>query len=111
MISPAFADLVVLQGATFDQNVAIEVNGSAYNMTGFTGTLLAKDPDATTAEVTLTTSDGIILGNGTMALSMTAVDTAALTPGRYPYQVEVNTGTAIVRILEGQLRIVPEITA
>jgi hypothetical protein len=111
MIAPAFADLIVLQGATFDQNVAITVNGSGYNMTGFTGTLLARDPDADAPEVTLTTSDGIILGNGTIALSMTAAATAPLTPGRYPYQVEVNTGTAIVRILEGQLRIVPELTA
>lgn len=110
MIAPSFADLVIYQGATFDQTVSIEVDGSAYNMTGFSGQLVAKTPGATSAAVTLTTADGIILGNGTMALSMTATQTAALTAGRYPYQVEVTTGATVVRVLEGQLRIVPEIT-
>lgn len=111
MIAPAFADLIVQQGSTFDQTVSIEVNGSAYNMTGFTGLLQAAALGDTVATITLTTSDGIILGNGTMALSMTATETAALTAGRYAYQVEVTTGATVVRVLEGQLRVIPEITA
>lgn len=110
MIHPAYANLTVLQGATFDQTVTIEVDGSAYNMTGFTGALAATAYGETVATITMSTDDGIILGNGTMALSMTGTETAALTAGRYRYQVEVTTGGTTVRVLEGRMNVVPEIT-
>lgn len=112
MITPGHLDLVVYQGATFDQTITIEVGGSAFDMTGDTATLTARRPDDATASILLTEADGLILGNGTIAVAMTATETAAITAARYPYVLEVNTsGAVIARILEGTIRVVPEVTA
>ena len=110
MITPGYLDLVIYQGATFDQTVDVELDGVAWNLTTYTGTLLAKTAAATTAAITLTSGSGRTLGNGTITLAMTATETAALTEGRIPYQVEVVNGSTVHRALEGTIRVLPEVT-
>lgn len=110
MISPGYLDLVIYQGATFDQTIDVELDGVAWNLSTYTGTLLAKRPEDDLAAITLTEAAGMTLGNGTIVLSMTATQTAALEDGRFPYQIEVVTGSTVHRALEGTIRVLPEVT-
>jgi hypothetical protein len=112
MITPGYLDLVVYQGATFDQTIAVEVDGVTYDLTGDTATLPARRPDDAAAPILLTETTGLTLGNGTIAVAMTATATAAITAARYPYVLEVTgEGSTVTRILEGTIRVVPEVTA
>lgn len=110
MITPAYLDLTIYQGATFDQTVTMEVDGSAWNLTGYTAQLLAKHRDDDLPAITLTHTAGLTLGNGTVVIAMTATETAAITANRYPYQLEVTSGGTTTRALEGTIRVIPEIT-
>jgi len=49
--------------------------------------------------------------SGTVALGLTATQTANLVPGRYVYDVEVVSGANVVsRIIEGIVTVTPEVT-
>ena len=111
MITPAYLDLVVYQGATFDQTVTMELDGSPWNLTGYTASLVAKHRDDDNAAISLTETAGLALGNGSIVITLTAAQTAAITANRYPYQIEVTSGGTVTRALEGTIRVVPELTA
>jgi hypothetical protein len=69
---------------------------------------------ATTTLVELTTTNSrIALGGiaGTVTLTISATDTAALTPGKYVYDLELVSGGGIVsRIIEGNFIVKAEVT-
>lgn len=111
MITPAYLDLLMYQGATFDQTITMAVDGVAWNLTGYTGTLLAKHRDDDLPAITLTEADGLIFGNGSVVMAMTAAETALVTANVYEYQLEVTNAGTTTRALEGTLRVVPELTA
>lgn len=111
MITPGYLDIIIYQGATFDQTIDVEVLGVPYDLTGYTGTLIAHHRDDDTAAIALTEASGLTLTDGTLGLSMTAAQTAAVAANRYPYQVMVANGGTVSLILEGTIRVVPELTA
>ena len=68
---------------------------------------------AASATLELTTANGrITLTNaGVITLSLTATETAALTAGRYVYDLEmVSSGGQVTRLLEGICTVTPEVT-
>jgi hypothetical protein len=48
--------------------------------------------------------------NGEVTLSLTATQTAALTAGRYVYDVELTIGSTVSRVIEGIVTVTPEVT-
>jgi hypothetical protein len=68
----------------------------------------------TTTLIELTTTNSrITLGGtaGTVTLTISATDTAALTPGKYVYDLELVSGGGIVsRIIEGNFVVKAEVT-
>ena len=105
------------QGSTFTQTIfARDVNGNLINLTGYsvrakikanysTGTSLV---DFTTSIQSGTTGDGYI--SGKFDLSLTSTQTAALPANDWRYDVEVYSGTHVIRVKQGLVRINPEIT-
>ncbi len=85
-------------------------NGVPMNLTGYSATLKAREyPDALTALITLTSGSGITLGGtaGTVLITFTAVQTAAIGPGVFPYDlllIPPSAGDAFV-LLGGFLRV------
>jgi tRNA threonylcarbamoyladenosine modification (KEOPS) complex Pcc1 subunit len=68
----------------------------------------------TETAISLTTTNGRIAfaANGQVTLTISATDTAALTPNRYSYDLEfVSTAGTVTRILEGKFVVRPEVTA
>ena len=114
MQAPGKLDLDLYQGATFSYVLTWKVEDVAVNLTSYTGRLQARTtPDATATALSLTTGSGITLGGsaGTITLTRTAAQTAALTPGRYVYDLELESaGGVVTRLVEGELTIHAEVT-
>lgn len=104
------ANIIIDQGTTFSTVINLtDDNGDAINLTGYTGDAeMRKHYTSSNSQ-----SFSISLGgtSGTVTLSMTATQTANLTPGRYVYDVEVTSSANVVsRIVEGIVTVTPEVT-
>src|SRR5262245_35909916 len=106
---PATYHLVTYQGANLSQQFTWkDSNDALVNLTGYTARMMARTHiDAATPFITLTTENGgITLGGaaGTILLTMTAAQTAAITETVGLYDLELVSGGGIVtRFLQGML--------
>lgn len=114
MQAPGRLDLELWQGATWSYVLTWEVAGNPVNLSGYTARLQARaSVEATATALSISTTAGITLGGslGTVTLSRSATETAALTPGRYYYDLElVSSGGVVTRLTEGTLTIYAEVT-
>jgi hypothetical protein len=88
--------------------------GAAVNLTGYTARLKVKDKYGGTQLLSITSSDSITLGGaaGTITINVAAATTAALAaPASGVYDLELVSGAGVVtRLLEGTVKIAPEVT-
>jgi hypothetical protein len=108
-------DILIEQGATFSQLVTYKDNGVAVNLTGYTARMQVRATlESASTLVELTTANSrIALGGtaGTITLTISATDTAALTAGRGVYDLELVSGSGIVtRLLQGVATISRNVT-
>ena len=108
-------DITIEQGATFSQLVTYKESGVAVNLTGYTARMQVRSTlESATTVVELTTANSrITLGGsaGTITLTISATDTAALTAGRGVYDLELVSGSGIVtRLLQGVATISRNVT-
>ena len=108
-------DILIEQGATYSQLVTYKESGVAVNLTGYTARMQVRSTlESATSVVELTTANGrIALGGaaGTITLTISATDTAALTAGRGVYDLELVSGSGIVtRLLQGVATISRNVT-
>jgi len=108
-------DLLIEQGANFSQVITYKENGLAVDLTGYTARLQARATlESASTLVELTTANSrIALGGaaGTITLTISATDTAALTSGRGVYDLELVSGGGIVtRLLQGVATISRNVT-
>ena len=102
------------QGATFSRTFTWKDDaGVAINITGYTARLQIRTAfESSSTILSLTSSSGITLGGsaGTIVVSVSATDTAALDPGSYVYDLELVNGATVTRLLAGYVEITPEVT-
>lgn len=102
------------QGETFDRTITWEIDGTPVNLTGYTARMqIRKTHKSTSAVVSLTSSSGLTLGGsaGTIQIVISATATAALTAGKYVYDLElVSAGGIVTRVIEGTFELTPEVT-
>lgn len=116
MSAVASTDLTIAQGATYSQVVNWKTGSPAafVNTTGYSARMqLRTSYSAAAATLELTTAnERISLTNaGVITLSLTAAEAAALTAGRYVYDLEmVSAGGQVTRLLEGIATVTPEVT-
>lgn len=106
---------VIDQGADWFINFQwIQPNGNPVNITGYTASLqIRTSPLAKTAVLTLNNNAGLtITGNtGTIAVHATALQTAAITNGKYSYDLEITSDQGIVtRLVQGTVEVSPQTT-
>ena len=107
----AFTEINVEQYATFSTTVNVEDSqGSAVNLSGYSAaSQLRKSYYSTTANNFTATVTGI--ANGEITLSMTAANTANLTPGRYLYDLVITAPTGVkTRVVEGIVNVLAGVT-
>ena len=112
------SNLLIDQGSTFSTTITgYDVDGNLLNLTGYSAAGKIKYNYSTgTSLVDFTTIvqsgvSGAAYSNGLVDISLTSTQTAALIVGDLRYDVEVTSGTNVIRIQEGLVRVGPEITS
>jgi hypothetical protein len=107
----AFSEIVIEQGATFNTTINVEdTAGAAINLYGYTANSMMRKSYYSTSATTITST---VTGtaNGEITLTVSATNTAALTPGRYVYDVIITSPTSVVtRVVEGIVTVLPSVT-
>jgi hypothetical protein len=107
----AFSEIVIEQGATFNTTINVEdTAGAAINLYGYTAnSMMRKSYYSSSATIITSTVTGT--ANGEVTLSVSATNTAGLTPGRYVYDVIITSPTSVVtRVVEGIVTVLPSVT-
>lgn len=100
----AYVELQIDQGSTFQNiiNLTDDATNANLNLSNYTVTSRLKKSYYTStiaANVTCTISDS---ANGQVTMSITAANTANLSPGRYVFDVKMTDGSGVVsKVLEG----------
>lgn len=102
------------QGATYPFNFTWKVKstGAAIDLTGYTAKMQIRKAKDTDVILDLTHSSGITLGGaaGTVAVLLTAAQTAALS-GQYVYDLFVVSGGGVAtKLFEGTITVDPAVT-
>ena len=103
-------NIVIPQGADFSEVfTSTETNGSASNLSGYTGSSkIKKFPESTSSESFSVTVTG---STGEVSIAMTAGKTVNLKPGRYYYDVVLTSSSgAVSRMVEGMALVTAGIT-
>lgn len=119
-------DITLEQGSTFDLPLRYRApSGTPVDLTGYTARMQVREAPASSVFVEFNsalTANGFILlsgsaedredgANGNVRVFMTAANTALLPRFAGRYDLELDDGTGyVVRLLEGQFRVEPEIT-
>jgi hypothetical protein len=108
-------DLCIPQGATFTRTIRYKADGANVSLVGYTARMQIRPTAASaTTTLSLTTENGrIALGGsaGTITLTISATDSAALTAGRYVYDLElVSAGGIVTRLLQGIVTVSANVT-
>ena len=108
----AIANLTIDQGATFSSDVTVkDAQGNAFNLTGYTAVAkLAKGFASTKTRTNMTTSIATDATTGVVTLSLTATETSALDAERYVYDLEITSGAAVTRVIEGIITVRAQVT-
>ena len=104
------ANIVIDQGATFSTDITLlDDNGDTLNLSGYTVESQVRKwyTSATPAAVFTASINNSI---GVITLDLTANQTSNLVAGRYVYDVEINDGTSISRVVEGIITVTPQVT-
>lgn len=113
MIAPGDLDLTMYQGATFTYQFTWNVDGSPVNLSGYTARMkVRKSVRSPDVVLSLTDGAGLTLGGaaGTIAVSVSATDTAATPSGLYAYDLELDSGGEVTRLLQGTFTVDGEVT-
>ena len=106
-------NIVCEQGATFSREITvINADNTVPDFNTSTARMQVRPTVAsTTVIIELTTENGrISLLDNKITLTIDADDTTTLTPANYVYDLEIVTGTLVVRLVEGTFRVSPEVT-
>jgi hypothetical protein len=115
-MAAAQADLVIEQGATFNQSFQwTDSAGVAINLTGYTGRMqIRQSITAATTIADLTTANGGIVitpATGTVQAVISAASTAAMSFSSAVYDLELVAGDGTVtRLVQGSVTLSKEVT-
>ena len=103
-------NLVIDQGCTFEKVIYAQ-NATSQNVTISTGTCAAKMRQSYYSSNNITTLTTAVAGSN-VTISLTASQTAAVSPGNYVYDVEYTQsgGTIVERVSEGIITLSAEAT-
>ena len=113
MISPGRYNITAYQGATYDLRLTWSIGGTAVNLTGYTAAMQVREaPDSATPVLNLTNGSGITLGGtaGTIQINVGHQTMGSVVAGQYLYDLELNSGSQVTRLVQGIFTVQPEVT-
>lgn len=101
MAATPVINITIPQGTTFSETfTSTESDGSITNLTGYTGSASLKKWYGSSTKTDFSVS--ITVGTGEVAITLTSTQTAAIEPGRYYYDVRLeSSGGSVSRLVEG----------
>jgi hypothetical protein len=107
-------NLVCDQGATFTFAFTIKTGDTAWDLTNYDATMTVRPFTGSTTTTVLATNDNgkIVLGGaaGTVTVTLSSVVTDAITAGKYVYDLVLDSGTVVTRLLEGKFVVTASVT-
>ncbi len=107
-------NLVCDQATTFNFQFQILNNQTPWSLGGYTGTMTVRPfVGASTTTVVATTENGRMTLDqisGRVNVTLSAATTGAITAGRYSYDLVLDSGSEITRILEGKFIVTGAVT-
>jgi hypothetical protein len=107
-------NLVCDQATTFNFQFQIKNDSTPWNLTGYTGTMTVRPfVGATTTTVVASTANGAMVLTaltGRVNVTLSAATTGAITAGRYSYDLVLDSGAEVTRILEGKFIVTGAVT-
>ena len=114
MSAPAATyNIICDQGATFARQITWKDSaGAAVNLTNYTARMQVRPTvDSSTLTLELTTTNGrITLGGSAGTIDLTVLASAMTMEGEYVYDLELVTGTTVVRLVQGYFTVRAEVT-
>jgi len=105
-MATAKQNLVIDQGSTFSQQIVLTNVNEPYNVANTTVSSQIRKNYMSSNSVAFST----VLQDGVLTLGLTVLQTSALIPGRYMYDVLLITPTETNRIIEGIVTVTPAVT-
>lgn len=107
-------NIVCEQATTFNFQFIIKNDGTPWNITNYSATMTVRPfLGASTTLLVATTQNGKITldgPNGTVTVNLSATVTGALVTGRFVYDLILDSGSVITRVLEGQFIVTGAVT-
>ena len=111
-------NLVCDQNTTFNFQFQVQnnVNGTAtpWDLTGYTGTMTVRPfVGASTTTVVASTANGRMVFdaiNGRVTVTLSSTITGAISASRYAYDLVLDSGSVVTRILEGKFIVTGAVT-
>jgi hypothetical protein len=107
-------NLVCDQATTFNFQFQIKNDTTPWNLTNYTATMTVRPfvGASTTTVVASTTNGRIVLdgGNGRVTVTLSDTVTGAIAAGRYAYDLVLDSGSVVTRILEGKFIVTGAVT-
>ena len=111
-------NLVCDQSTTFNFQFQVQNNVSGtstpWNLTGYTGTMTVRPfVGASTTTVVASTTNGRMVFdaiNGRVTVTLSSTITGDIDAGRYAYDLVLNSGSVVTRILEGKFIVTGAVT-
>ena len=106
-------NLICDQAATFNWQFQIKNDSTPWDLTGYTATMTVRPfVGASTTTIVASTANGRIAlqSQGRVVVTISASDTADLASGRYVYDLVLDSGGTVTRILEGKFVVTGAVT-
>jgi hypothetical protein len=107
-------NLVCDQATTFNFQFQILNDSTPWNLTGYTGTMTVRPfVGSTTTTVIASTANGAMVLTpltGRVNVTLSAAVTGDIAAGRYVFDLVLNSGSTITRILEGKFIVTGAVT-
>jgi len=105
-------NFIIDQGSSFSQQLTVKESGSPKDLTGYSARSQlrpTKTSEILTATFTCTIPEPTA---GVIYMRLTPTQTAAITAGRYYYDIEIFSGgeETVTRLLQGEVTVTPEVT-
>jgi hypothetical protein len=108
----AYLEITIEQGANLTSTVTVsDTQGDSVNLSTYSASAqIRKSYYSSSANTLVATITGN--ANGQITLSMSAANTAALTPGRYVYDLIITNSidNSVTRVVEGTAVVLPSVT-
>lgn len=106
-------NLICDQAATFNWQFQIKNDSTPWDLSNYTATMTVRPfVGASTTTIVASTANGRIAlqSQGRVVVNISASDTANLASGRYVYDLVLNSGGTVTRILEGKFVVTGAVT-